>query len=90
MILKYEKYVEKLKIDDIIDLYTATLNTLEKEEKYHYNNNKISTDPKFKNDLNQLFHELSLNNDLKLTIKEIFNKITQYEIKLYGDIKLFC
>lgn len=87
MITKFTKFTnEKLYIDDIIDLYSYLIKILNIHEKHFYNDNKISSNADFKNDINGIFHKMVQGK--KTFTEELFNKISEYERNLYNDSKM--
>lgn len=87
MILNYKDFIsEKLNSDEVIDLYSHFIRILSIHENYFYKENKISKDINFKNDINSIFHKLIM--DKKPSTEELYNKISDYERKLYNDNKM--
>ncbi len=85
--LKYKDFIsEKMNNDDVIDLYNYFIRILLIYENYFYKENRISKDINFRNDINKVFHKLILGK--KPFTEELYNKVSEYERKLYNDSKM--
>jgi hypothetical protein len=85
--LKYKDFIsEKMNNDDVLDLYNYFIRILLIHENYFYKENRISKDINFRNDINKVFHKMILGK--KPFTEELYNKVSEYERKLYNDSKM--
>lgn len=87
MVLKFLQFIsENLSQDEIIDLYSHFIRILKIHENHFYNSEKISSDPEFKSDVNKIFYKMS--EGKKPLTENLYNKVHEYEKKLYNDEKI--
>jgi hypothetical protein len=85
--LNFKDFIsEKLNNDEVLDLYNHFIRILLIHENYFYKENRISKDINFRNDINKVFHKLILGK--KTFTEELYNKVSEYERKLYNDSKM--
>jgi hypothetical protein len=85
--LNFKDFIsEKLNNDEVLDLYNHFIRILLIHENYFYEENRISKDINFRNDINKVFHKLILGK--KPFTEELYNKVSEYERKLYNDSKM--
>jgi hypothetical protein len=85
--LNFKDFIsEKLNNDEVLDLYNHFIRILLIHENYFYKENRISKDINFRNDINKVFHKLILGK--KPFTEELYNKVSEYERKLYNNSKM--
>lgn len=85
--LNFKDFIsEKLNNDEVLDLYNHFIRILLIHENYFYKENRISKDINFRNDINKVFHKMFLGK--KPFTEELYNKVSEYERKLYNDSKM--
>lgn len=88
MILRYIDFInENSHQDEVLDLYNYFIRILKLHENHFYNDNKISSSVEFKKDINLIFHKLMIKED-NVRTEELYNKVSEYERKLYNDSKM--